>query len=73
MTAKYPPTYYVLAEAVVVAVTAAGVLAIGKRIRVTAEQVTLQPYILLQVEVLIGEEVLVKGGSIVVQARIVRV
>ena len=62
-----------LAEVVVVAVTAAGVLAIGKRIRVTAEQVTLQPYILLQVEVLIGEEVSVRGRSIVVQARIVRV
>ena len=55
-----------LAEVVVVTVTAAGVLAISERIGVTAKRVTLRLYILLQVGVLIGEEVLVKGGSVVV-------
>ena len=49
-----------------VAAAIASVLTIGKRVRATAERVTLRPYILLQVEVLIGEEVLVGGGSVVV-------
>ena len=31
-TAKYPPTYYVLAEVVAVATAAAGVLAIGEKV-----------------------------------------
>ena len=70
MTAKYPPTYYVLAEAIVVA-AAAGVLAIGKRVGATAEQVTLRPYILPRVGVLIRGEVSVGRGSVVVQAGIV--
>ena len=47
MTAKYPLTYYILAEAIVVAAAVAGVLAISKRVKVMAKQVTLQPYILL--------------------------
>ena len=55
-----------LAEVVVVAAAVAGVLAIGKRVGVMAERVTLRPYILLQVGVLMGEEVSVKGGSVVV-------
>ena len=55
-----------LAEAVVVAAAAAGVLAIGKRVRVMAKQVTLRPYILPQVGVLIGGGFSVKGKSIVV-------
>ena len=57
----------------VVTVAVAGVLAIGERVEVMAKRVTLRPYILLRVGVLIGEEVLVKGKSIVVQAEIVQV
>ena len=72
-TAKYPPTYYILAEAVVVIAAAAGVLTIGERIGVMAERVTLRPYILPRVGVLIGGEVLVRGRNIIVQAGIVRV
>jgi hypothetical protein len=56
-TAKYPPTYYVLAEAVAVVAAAASVLAIGKRVRAMVEQITLRLYILPQVGVLMG------GGS----------
>ena len=37
VTAEYPPTYYVLAEAVAVAAAAAGVLVIGKRVRAMAK------------------------------------
>jgi hypothetical protein len=55
-----------LAEVVVVAAVAAGVLAIGERVGVIVEWVTLRPYILLQVGVLIGEKVLVKEESVVV-------
>ena len=66
MTAEYPLIYYILAEAVVVAVTAAGVLAIGERVGAIAERVTLRPYILLQIGVLIGGEVSVKKKSVVV-------
>ena len=55
-----------LVEAVVVAAAAAGVLAIGKRVGVIAERVTLRLYILLQVRVLMGGEVLVKEESVVV-------
>ena len=62
-----------LVEVIVVAAAIAGVLAISKRVEVIAEQVTLQPYILPRVRVLIGEEVLVKGGSMVVQIEIVQV
>ena len=62
-----------LAEVVVIATAVAGVLAIGKRVRAITEQVTLQLYILLQVGVLIGEKVLVKEGSIIIQAGIVQV
>jgi hypothetical protein len=66
-TAEYPLTYYILAEAVVVvAAAAAGVLAIGKRVGAMAKQITLQPYILLQVGVLIEREVVVRGGSVVI-------
>ena len=65
VTAEYSPIYYILAEAIVV-VAAAGVLAIGKRVEVMAEWVTLRPYILPRVGVLIGGEVLVRGGSIVI-------
>ena len=54
-----------------VAAAVTGVLAIGKRVGVIAERVTLRPYILLQVKVLIKKEVLVRGGSIVVQIGIV--
>ena len=43
-----------LAEAIAVVAAAAGVLAIGKKVRVTAEWVTLRPYILPQVGVLMG-------------------
>ena len=46
-------------------------LAIGERVGVTAERVTLRPYILPQVGVLMGGEVSVKRGSVVVQARTV--
>jgi hypothetical protein len=49
-----------LAEAVVVIAAAAGVLIIGKRIGVIVKWVTLQPYILPRVGVLIGGKVLVK-------------
>ena len=56
---------------VVIAAVAASVLAIGKRIRVIAERVTLRLCILLRVGVLIKEEVLVRRGSVVVQAEIV--
>ena len=66
VTAKYPPTYYILAEVVVVAAVAASVLAIGKRVRVIIKWVTLQPYILLQVGVLIKKKVSVGGRSVVV-------
>ena len=62
-----------LVEVVVVAVVTAGVLAIGEKVGAMVEWVTLRPYILLRVGVLIGEEVLVRGGSIVVQAGIVQV
>ena len=62
-----------LAGVVVVTVAVAGVLAIGESVEVMAKRVTLRPYILLRVGVLIGEEVLVKGKSIVVQAEIVQV
>ena len=55
-----------LAEVVVVIAVAAGVLIIGKRVKVIVEWVTLWPYILLQVGVLIGGEVLIKGRSVVV-------
>ena len=55
-----------LAEAIAVAAAAAGVLAIGKRVGVTAEWVTLRPYILLQMGVLIRGKVSVGGGSIIV-------
>ena len=54
-----------------VAVVAASVLAIGKRVRATAEQMTLRPCILLQIGVLFRGEVLVKGRSVVVWAGIV--
>ena len=64
MTAEYPPTYYMLAEAIAVIAAAAGVLAIGKRVGVMAEQITLRPYILPQVGVLIGGEVSVRGGEV---------
>ena len=60
-----------LAEVVVVAAVVAGVLAIGERVGVIVEWVTLRPYILLQVGVLIGEKVLVKEESVVVQVGIV--
>ena len=73
MTAEYPPTYYMLAEAVVVIAVAASVLIIGKRVRVTAKRMTLRPYILLQMGVLMGEEVLIRRRSVVVQVGIVRV
>ena len=55
-----------LAEVVTITAAAASVLVIGKRVRVTAKRVTLRPYILLQVEVLIGGEVSVRGGSVIV-------
>ena len=55
-----------LAEVVVVVAAVAGVLAIGKKVGVIAKRVTLWLYILLQVGVLIGEEVLVRKRSIVV-------
>ena len=55
-----------LAEAIVVAAAAVGMLVIGKRVGVIAEWVILWPYILPQVEVLMGGEVSVKKGSIVV-------
>ena len=47
MTAKYPLTYYILAEAEAVAAVAASMLATNKKIRAIAEWVTLRPYILL--------------------------
>ena len=56
---------------VVVTAVAASVLAIGERVGVIVEWVTLRPYILLQVGVLIGEKVLVKEESVVVQVGIV--
>ena len=62
-----------LAEVVVVAAAAAGVLAIGERVGAMAERVTLRPCVLLRVGVLMGEEVSVGGGSVVVRAGIVRV
>ena len=55
-----------LAEAIAVVAVAAGVLAIGKRVGAMAERVTLRPYILPRVGVLMGEEVSVRGGSVVV-------
>jgi hypothetical protein len=58
-------------EAIAITAAAAGVLAISKRVEVMAEWVTLQPYILPQVEVLIKEEVSVKKRSIIIQAKIV--
>ena len=54
MTAEYPLIYYILAEVVVVVVVAASVLAIGKRVGVMVEWVTLWLYILLQVGALVG-------------------
>ena len=60
-----------LAEAVVVIAAAAGVLIIGKRIGVIVKWVTLQPYILPRVGVLIGGKVLVKKKNIIVWAGIV--
>ena len=60
-----------LAEVVVVVVVAAAsVLTIGERVGVTAEQVTLRPYVLLRVGVLMGEEVSVKRGNVVMRAGI---
>ena len=73
MTTEYPLIYYILVEAVVVIAAAAGVLTIGKRIGVIVEWVTLQPYILPRVKVLIRGEVSVKGRSVVIQAGIVQV
>ena len=55
-----------LAEAVVLIAVAAGVLTIGKRIGVMAKWVTLRPYILPRVGVLIGGEVSVEKKSVVV-------
>ena len=53
-----------LAEAVA-AIAVPSVLVIGERVRGAAvEQVPLRPYILLQVGVLIGGEVLVGGGIV---------
>ena len=49
-----------LAEAVAVIVVVASVLTIGKRVKVTVKRATLRPYILSQVKILIGGEVLVK-------------
>ena len=60
-----------LAEAIAVAAAAAGVLAIGERVRVMVKRVTLRPFVLLRVGVFVGEEVLVGGGSIVVWVGIV--
>ena len=62
-----------LAEAVAVIAAAAGVLTIGERIGATAERVTLRPYVLPRVGVLMGGEVEVGGRSVVVRAGIVRV
>jgi len=51
----------------VAATAAPGVPAIGKRVRgVAVEQVPLRPRVLLQVGVLMGGEVLVGGGGVVV-------
>ena len=55
-----------LAEAIVVAAAAAGVLVISERVKATVERVTLRPYVLLRVRVLIREEVSARGGSVVV-------
>ena len=55
--------YYMLAEVVIIIAAAAGVLAIGKKIRATVEWVTLRPYILLQVGALVGGEALVRGET----------
>ena len=60
-----------LAEVVVVVAVVASMLAIGKKVGVIVKQITLRPYILLQVGVLIGEEVSVKKKSVVIQAEIV--
>ena len=49
-----------------VVAVAADVVVISKRVKATVEWVTLRPCILLQVGVLIGGEVLVRGGSIVI-------
>ena len=73
MTAEYPPTYYILAEAIAVTAVTASVLAIGKKVGAIAKRVTLQPYILPQVGVLMGGEVSIKRENIVVQAGIVQV
>jgi hypothetical protein len=52
------------AEAVVV-IAVSSILVIGKRVRGAAvERVPLRPYVLLQLGVLIGEEVLVGGGVV---------
>ena len=59
-----------LAKVVVIAAVAASVLAISKKVGVTAEQITLRPYVLLRVKVLIGGEASVKGGNVVVRAEI---
>ena len=58
---------------VAIAAAAAGVLAIGEKVKAIAKRVTLRPYILLQVGVLIGGEVSVKRGSVIVQVEIVQV
>jgi len=76
--AKYTLIYSMLAEikpkAAAAAAVALSVLAISKRVKgAAAEWVPLWPCVLLQVGVLIGEEVLVREGSVVAQAGIVRV
>ena len=55
-----------LAKAVAVIAVAANVLIIGKRVKVTAKWVTLRPYILLRVKVLIKGEVSIRGRSVIV-------
>ena len=51
-----------LAEVIIVA-AAAGVLAIGKRVKVMAKRVTLQPCILPRVGVLMGGRSRLKGKA----------
>ena len=55
-----------LVEVVVIITAVAGVLVIGKKVGVIVKRVTLQPYILLRVKVLIKKKVLVRGRSVVV-------
>ena len=63
-----------LAEVAVTLVVVPGVLAISKKVKgVTPKQVPLWPCILLQVGVLIGGEVLVVGGNVVMRAEIMQV